>query len=460
MVGGGAAFGALAGLAALLAYAVAAVILVRPVIGLLILAAVAPAVSGVSRGLPVPGLRLSEIIVVGISILILLRVDGTSSPRWRAFDWAALAYVAGTAAIGAANVWSRGDSLDASSLGTLLGPIQFLLLYRATLAVLVREDRRAAVLRAVLLAGLAVSIVTLLQRFAGPGFGSLLTQLTGVDAAQAAREQQAALGEAETTLRVTGPFPHWQVLAGYLLVVGLLNLGLLFERDQRIMSRRALIGTLALTLTAMVATGTFATTLGLIAAALMLGFWHRQLGRVLAFTMIAAGAIGALFWETIALRVGQQYSGVYAGGLLPQSVSYRLALWQEQILPILDGRWLTGYGPTLPPGLAFPFTENVYLTLLIRGGVILLGIYGLLMLAIYAAARRDLRHVDLIQRTVARVLVLLVILLIPFHLLEPYFVVTGLSHLFWILAAVLLASSVDQAGRSPAVSAPPGETSR
>lgn len=444
VVGAAAGLGPLAGGAALLGCLVAAAVLLRPASALIVLGGVVPAASGLQRGLPVPGLRLSEIALGGVAALVLLRLDGSTSPPWRAFDWAALAYVVGTVVLGAADVFSRGEGLDATSLGTLLGPFQFLLLYRATLSVLVNEDRRGGLLRLMLLPGAAVAILTLLQRFGALGVPGLLTRLTGFDARVAEAADVDSFGGLATTLRATGPFPHWQVLAGYLFVVGLLALALLLEPRQRAMRPGALVVVLVLSVAGIVASGTFTTTLGLAAGGLVLGLWARRFGHVVLGLGVAVVTTGVLFGGAISVRVAQQFSGIYANGLLPQSVAYRVSLWQNQILPLLDGRWLTGYGPSLPPGLSFPYTESVYLTLLMRGGVILLGTYALLMAALAVMAHRDLHHADPLQRVVARVLLILVVLLIPFHLLEPYFVVTGLPHLLWILAAIASAGALAQ----------------
>lgn len=438
-VGAGAAYGPAAGLGALLLCIATAAVLARPWIGLLCLAAVVPALSGLQRGLPLPGLRLSEAIGAGVATLVLLRLDAASSPPWRAFDWAALAYAAGTVLLGAGDMLSRGDQFTLTTIGTLFGPFQFLLIYRAALAVLHSEDRRALALRALLLVSVAVSLLTLAQRAGVPGIDDMLTRLTGVDAQQAAREEQLAFGRFESTLRSTGPFPHWQVLAGYLFVIAVLAIALLLERTRRVLPAPWLLAICGLAVAGMIASGTFTTTLGLVPAALLLGFWARRLGRV-AFTLGVGGMVLlTLFWSTVSPRIDQQFRGAGSGDIIPQSIHYRIDLWQDQLLPLLTGRWLTGYGPALPPGLSFPYTESVYLTLLLRGGVVLLVLYALLMVALGARAARNLDDPDPLARTMGRTMLVLVIALVPFHLLEPYFLTTGLPHLLWLLAAVLMA---------------------
>ena len=178
LVGAGAALGPAAGVAALLAGAGAAAIALRPLLGLLVLAGVVPVISGLQRGLPVPGLRLSEVVATGVAVVVLLRLDAGTSPPWRAFDWAAVAYAVGNVLTGSLDLLSRGEAFSATALGTLFGPFQFLLLYRAALSVLHNEDRRALTLRVVLVASLGVSALALLQRLGVAGVGGLMTALT------------------------------------------------------------------------------------------------------------------------------------------------------------------------------------------------------------------------------------------------------------------------------------------
>jgi O-antigen ligase len=136
---------------------------------------------------------------------------------------------------------------------------------------------------------------------------------------------------------------------------------------------------------------------------------------------------------------------------VPQSIAYRFELWTEQLLPAIAGRWLTGWGPDLPSSLSFEHTESMYLTLLFRGGVPLVLVYAALTLALAGAAwRLGARSARPFDRMLARVMFTLVALLAVLHLLEPYFVTTGLPHLIWILAALVMSGLHDAPGRERA----------
>jgi hypothetical protein len=61
-----AALGPAIGIGLIIGIGIAFAVALRPMLGLVMLAALAPATSGIARGLPVPGLRLSEILAGGI----------------------------------------------------------------------------------------------------------------------------------------------------------------------------------------------------------------------------------------------------------------------------------------------------------------------------------------------------------------------------------------------------------
>lgn len=447
LLGASLAAGPLAALAALAVTLLGLLVLRRPVAGAYLLIGLAPVVSGLRRGLPVPGLRLSELITAGLAGLLLVGVETRRAPPWGPFDWAALAYVTANLGLGSFNLLQRGEPFTAENAGTLLGPLQFFLLYRAVRTVLTSDSQRRRALGLVLVSSIPVSLLAILQYASVPGVSGALASVTGVDAFVTAQVQ-------ELGARATGPFPHWQVLAGYLFVVVVVGLGALMAGERRVLPRWALVSVTGLALAAMVSTGTFVTTFGVVAALLVLGAWYRRLGR--AALVLAVGVVlsGVFFGSLVEDRVDYSFTtapGAEREALVPQSVAYRYELWTEQLLPALGGRWLTGYGPDLPGSVSFEYTESMYLTVLFRGGMPLLLIYGALMMALAAGAWRLARHFGGTAGTLGRVVFLLVVLLAVLHLLEPYFVTSGLPHLVWVLAALVFTVRVEHEASGPPI---------
>lgn len=450
VVGAAAALGPAVGAATLVAVALGLVVLWRPDVGALVLVALVPAISGLARGLVVPGLRLSEVLIAGMSALILWRAGARRRVPWGVFDWLALAYLVATAALGAFDLLQRGGPFTIDTVGTLIGPLQFLLLYRAVRTALPSPEQRRAALALLLVASVPVSVLALLQQFDVAGARQLVTTLTGTDIY--ATTVQNVFGVETPAARATGPFPHWHDLAGYLLVVVVLSFGLLVEGSGRVLPRPALVAILAIAGVALVQTASAAPIIGACAGVLAIALWARRRPAVLGWTMLAAVFAAIAFAPLLESRIQQQLAAAPGTqpSLVPQTLQYRYGVWQ-QFVPVLHDRLLTGYGPDLPPGLSFPHAESLYVELLLRGGVPLLAVYAALTWALAAGALRTTRHADPDARVVGRVVLVVVCLLVLIHLISTYFLDSGPPHLLWALAGLLAwPAAGSPTARSPA----------
>jgi hypothetical protein len=432
LAAGAALGGPAAGVAALAAIAFGIVVLRRPIVGAYALVACVPALSGLQRGFPVPGFRLTELMAVGIAALILVTAGRTK--RWGAFDWIALSYVVANAGLVWLNVVRHGDGFTPDTLGTMLGPLQFLLLYRALLTAIDNSEQRARALRLLLLASIPVGILTLLQRYDVGGTHTLLLTLTGDAAAEAYR------ATADDLPRASGPFPYWHNLAGYLLLILLLVISLLHERSQRVMGKPALLAIFALGFVALVQTASIAPLLGLMLGSVLVARYVGQAKRMLAWVGIAAVLATAAFWSVLHGRFEEQYtaSGTTEGQtLLPQTIAFRYEVWTTQFIPTIRDNLIVGYGPNLPPRLFFGYQESLYVTFLLRGGIVLLICYLALMGSLALRARRTAISADLERRTLGRAVFAAVILLLVIDTIATYFIDSGPAPLLWTLAGLM-----------------------
>jgi hypothetical protein len=428
-VGMAAALGPLPGLGVVAAVAFGLAVLWRPALGGLALVALVPVTSGLRRGLPLPGVRPSEALIVAVAALVLVPASRRQTVPWLAIDWLALAFVGAAVALGLLGLVRNQQPFTAESLGTLAGPLQFLLLYRTVRTALATPRRRRQALRLALCGSVPVSLLAAAQQLdVGPA-RKLVAMLTG--------SQVFASWGYRTFPRATGPFPHWLTLAGYLLVVMLLAICLLLDREGgRVLGPPLLAAVLAAAAAAMVLSLTLAGFFGVVAGALLLGHWAGRLRQVL--TCLLAGAVlaAALFWPFLARRFEFQFGG---GGnhLVAESIAFRVDVWTHDYLPALSGWWLAGYGPLPPPEIHWKATESQYVTLVLRGGLPLLALYGALLWGLLVRARGLLHHQDVEQRVLARVTTATVIVLLPMQLVFPYFTNSGLPQLFWLLPAML-----------------------
>jgi O-antigen ligase len=154
---------------------------------------------------------------------------------------------------------------------------------------------------------------------------------------------------------------------------------------------------------------------------------------------LAALVVAIVVLPVIEQRAALQFGHGTASGqdsVVPHTLAYRYDIWAQQYIPALSHNWLTGYGPSLPPQITWQYTESLYFTLLLRGGVVLLLAYVGLMIAAAVRARAAARDSDEGARVAGRVLLVAIVALIFMHAEIPYFVNSGLPHVFWILVAI------------------------
>jgi hypothetical protein len=409
--------------------AVAFAVALNEMIGLVLLAALAPATAGLARGIPIPGLRFSEALIGGVGVILL--VSARRFVRWTPLDWLALLYAIGTLCLGAWDVLSQGQHISQSELDTLLGPLQFLLLYRVTAVTARTPERRRMALRLMLWASVPVALLAIGQQFDFPGVRSLLVTLT----------KNEVYSATDTTARVTGPFPLWHNLAGYLLMYLFTMAALLLRGVDDVMRRSFLIGIAAVDTIALIETLSLAPIIALVIGVALLGVYYRGFTRVAAGLAVVVVAGLLIFGARIDARLSSEYGrapGAQGSALVPQTVQYRYNLWTTELLPALKGHVTTGFGPALPPQFAnFPYTESLYVNLLYRGGVVLVAIFLALAVAMVAAGMKARRDRDPLQKALGPTIVLGVVALLVIGLLESYFTDDGPPQVLWMLLGLL-----------------------
>lgn len=439
LIGGAATLGPVPAVGALLGSVAGFYFLRRPAIAAIILVGAVPALSGLTRGLPVPGLRISEVLVGALSIAILLTVPRGQAARWGLFDWMALVYASGVALLGGVALLLRGEAFSPDNIAALLGPFQFLLLYRAVRTAVRTERHRILALRMALLAAIPVCLLAFVQVADVGGVRELLFTVT----AEPGADDLFADAEAGGVSRVTGPFVIWHTLSAYLWLISLVAAGLLLRGDRRVLPAGALIAVLAMAAAAILLTVSATPLMALVAGVLWLAHRHGQLGRVV-LLVIVGGVVGAAaLGPSIAARSEQQQVPESVGGnpLVPQTIAFRYEVWTEQYFPVIERNLITGYGPGIPPEVTWESTESIYVTMLMRGGIPLLIIYLALTLSLLAWARTARRAGRApVGAAVAEAMAVAVVILYAYQALIPLFMITGMPHLLWALAGLMPAA--------------------
>lgn len=425
------------GVGIVVAVAAACAVALNEMLGLILLAALAAATSGLGRGVPIPGMRFSQVLIGGVGIVLL--ASARRFVRWSVFDWLALLYAVATFGLGGWDLLQQGRSFNTGEIQLLLGPVQFLLLYRATLITARTPERRRLALRLLICASVPVALLALGQQFNFPGIRSLIVTLT--------KNNVYAAGT--TTARVTGPFPLWHNLGGYLLMVLLAIAAVQTKRVQGILSRPVMLGIAALDLVALVETLDLTPLIALVAGILIIGVWLGGLNRVLIGIAVLLAVGMLVFGGRLNARFSSEFgrsAGTDRSSIVPQTIQYRYDLWANVEIPLLRGHSATGYGPVLPAELQnFPYTESQYINYLYRGGIALLVVWAAMFVAMGMAGVRSARDGDPLQRALGVAVATAVICLVFMNIVEAYFVDDGTPQVLWTLLGLLAFHEVPSA---------------
>jgi hypothetical protein len=411
--------------AILVALAGAVIVTERPLAGALILVTAVPALSGLNRGLPVPGFRLSELLIVGIGVIALATAR---SAGWRRFDSIALLYVAGTLILGSTDLVLRGAAFSSDNVAKLIGPLEFFLLYRVVAATATTAVTRARLLKWMFLASVPVACLALLQFGGAPGTRALASAIAG---------ETDSLEPFHHYYRATALFAQGHLLGSFMMLVVLVGVAMLFDSRPLPLGHHLLIVVLILDGLAMVATATITPILGVVAGSFVLAYWYRRVGRAAIVGALAALVLAFAFGSTVSTRYDEQFGQSGISGGTPSTLAFRWDVWTQQYLPTVKTHLTTGYGPDLPSGAVWKATESFYITLLLRGGIPLLLIFGWLMWTVARSASR----VNDDRRPVARTMVVLAAILAILHTQNNYFIDSGFPQLWWALAGLVLAAT-------------------
>ena len=438
-LGVGAGLGPLYGVAALIGVAAMIYLARRPVTLCLVAVAAVPVTSGLARGVPIPGFRISELtIVFGAVVVLLIQARRMPGPQWTTLDRVALAYCFGALVFGVVDVMVHQVTIASDDLQTMIGPIQFFLVYRTLATGLITHRARILALRLCLLASLPVSLLAIAQQAIGQSVTNALVSVTGTTVFNTPGF--------EPVFRATSVFPIWHALGGYLLVILLLSAGLLLAGDHEVLPPWAHCVVISLGAVAMVLTLTITVAVGALFGVVLLGWFNGRLRQVVTWMAVTGGIALFVFYPLIANRIAEQsittdQTPGNGTSLLPQTLQYRVGVWLDQYLPALNGSWLTGYGPAQPPGIDWHHTESGFITILLRGGLPYLILTSLLIVVVgmFAWTRMN-AAINPAERGLAGAILALAIVFPVINLFFPYITASGLAQPMWVLWGILAAS--------------------
>jgi len=407
--------------------ALVSVVLAWPTFGGYLLVALVPSLSGLEPGIPVPNVRVSEALIGLVGVTLIAATRRLAALRWGLLEWLLLGYGVLWAALGAYDSFALGEHLSLSQWGTLVGQLQFFLLYRAVRVTLrTRHQRRMAVL-VLFITAIPMTVLAILQEANFGGVRSALWTITG---------GQATL-QTSSIIRATGLFGNWAQLAGFLFPMLILLTALALGGQLKHRSRAA-IAMAGLLLVGLMLTAELSVLACLILGVFVLGSGYRRFIRILAWIALAGAISLVVVGPVLGQRLTEQF-GVQAGstkGYQPQTVNFREQVWTQQYLPAIAQRPLSGYGEQLPRSISWPYPESQYIAILVEGGYPMLIMYLVLLWGMFDRARRAARSPDPFDQALGRSLSVCTLSLVLLGIIWPFLSNGGFPQVLWCLFAL------------------------
>ena len=443
LVGAAVVAGALAGLSVPVGLGVAAALVIvafsssRTVTPAVVVGGLVPALSGISRDLGVGPFKVSEALLLLAAALVLVRRPAPGQ-RVRAADLALLGYAAFGALFAGIHTLSGTSSL-ASFFRVGLVPTMLLLTYWTCSRAVRGRDDLVLVLRWLLVVSVVPSLIAIAQGFDVPGVRALLIDIT--DGGSLATPGQPGVA------RVTSVFPDWHTFAAYLLIPTVLSVLLLLRRRRDVLPTWAVVGVLAVDAAALLLTVTATVAAWAIAAVLLLGWRRGRLARATVALAAVAAVGGVLFSGPIAARIAEQQvttalvENAQYPDVVPQTIVYRLTIWQRDYVPLLERALPNGLSNELPESVLFAHSENAYITLTLRGGLLLVCAAVLAMTVLGRDLARWGRRTDLVSGVADALLGVLLFLPVA-TMIWPYFTNAGFPQTFFAMTGAVTGAAL------------------
>lgn len=394
-----------------------------------VVVALVPATAGTQRGLVIPFLRVSEFLVLLILVLALAHRRGKFliAPRASAPLYA---YSIIYSTLSAVNAFRRGGMSNVDLIQDTLGAWEYLFLFIAVINLTQVPGFFRGFVSASILFGTIHAAVGLLQTADVQAALDLATRVTGNDLIAHRPDWKAP--------RSVGLFPSWHAYGSYLALTATLGLAaLLAKRDRK--GFRALLGPLQLGFIGLglLASLTFAPILiGFVGMLVLVR--RKRVGLYLAGGVLLVGLLVTLtpLVDDFAGRIAKQFAST-SSGLLPQTIWFRLQVWSQSWLPLIQDNLLTGYGRPSEISGAFAYAESMYILALLIGGLPLLVAFLAVLYVFWKVSAPDAfkSEADPARSALRATLPMLALGM----LIHPYLVDAGVSQMVYILAGLAAA---------------------
>jgi hypothetical protein len=391
--------------------------------------------SGIPRGELIPLIVPNEpflALTFGAGLLIILLTNAGRHDTEKISPYVILAivvYFVGTALLPTLVYLMRGWRLSIPQMLNLLAPIQYLILFWVSANLPRNEEERLQLLHVMIFCASIVSITGLLQAV---GFGPMMAILERFYPSE-------HLATAVESGRVTSILNAWNSLGNFLMIALVLILNVAGLNRAGTLGKINIVTALLLCVACLIASGSFASFGGVILALAITKFFDRRGLKLLGWMAILGVLAVIVLWPIISIRFDYQFGGAGNSGT-PQTLEYRFHLWETIFFPALgkNNNWAWGISPLLNTGIfTWAWTENHYLFLLVRSGIISLVAHllwvGMMMRWMWNIRKRSESDV---QRMIANVAFALMATLTLMGMTNEVFTNSGSIDYFWMLMGI------------------------
>ncbi|MBK8020908.1 MAG: hypothetical protein IPK19_05630 [Chloroflexi bacterium] len=382
--------------------------------------------SGMPRDGLVPVFIPNEPILVllaGLSWFILMVRRGQVNYRG-SFLLALVIFVGGTAIAPTVAYYARGFSLRIGDLFSLIAPVQYLVMVWIFSQIPQTDRERYRILQWMLFCASLVALIGILQA----------ANFTPVSTILAQWYPSRHLNQAANLGRVTSVLGAWNSLGNYLMITLLMILAT-YRDEQTRLGWVNTITALFLCGFCLLASGSFASIIGLALGAILMKTVFDRRGLKLLLLLVLGFVIGAfLFQENIAERLGYQFGD--GSSLLPSTLAYRFVVWQELYFPIIGRNIWWGISPTFEGIISWSWAESQYLFLLVRSGLFSLLAHLAFVVLMLRWLRGGIRQANGLSRSLAITVYIILVALTVMGLTNEVFTSSGAIDYFWILVGL------------------------
>jgi hypothetical protein len=387
--------------------------------------------SGMARGRLLPMLIPNEALLFlsfGLTLPFVLIKRWKARPIPAPLLYGQTALVCGMVVVpGIAYYW-RGVPLSSSEVIKILAPLQYLIVFWLFLFLPADDQERFMVIQGMWVCSLIVAMVGLLQ----------VAGLRPVIAFLQHWYPSGHMAVAEDIRRATSLMSVWNGL-GTFMMVNLLSMRAHQAVDPT-RSNRVLLGfSMALSIACLLASGSYASMIGLILGYLMISFLDKQGLRELGIMLLVIVISIIPLYPMIVFRLNFQFEG---NGIVPHTFLFRLKVWQEVFWPVIQENWLWGYRPSLQ-ALIWKWSESQYLALILRSGIFSLFSHLLWIFITIGWLSKVLSQAQGFSRALATCLLATLVVLSIMGCTNEVFTFSGSIDFTWIMLGLLAGSIGD-----------------